>query len=208
MLNSLLEGFAYAAWLLEPDISPELRAWRGLIDHRASLKKLLSNQKKQLSKAARITSEQSEALDASVEQLQDLSEGLALDLAAVRDRLPSGDPEPHPSATAVVTAALDDFLGEPGVGTGTYGHLCNFVHPGLPGAAMLFNASLAAGEPNIKLADYGLPVAAASHGMIHAVNRQADYMGLASPDPYTAPIQDALAAVFDLPRETLLRLQS
>jgi len=98
---------------------------------------------------------------------------------------------PHPGATAVVTAALDDFLGEPGVGTGTYGHLCNFVHPGLPGAAMLFNAGLAAGEPNIKLAGYGFPVAAASHGMIHAVNRQADYMGLASPAPYTAPIQDA-----------------
>ena len=204
--RTALEGFAYAAWLLEPGISPESRSWRGLIDHRKSLKKLLSNQKRQSSNAARITSEQSQALDASVEQLRDLLECLDADLAAVRDRLTTGNAEPHPSATAVVTAALDDFLGEPGVGTGIYGHLCSFVHPGLPGAAMLFNAGFATGEPNIKLADFGLPVAAACHGMIHAVTRQADYLGLASPDPYTAPIQDALEAVFDLPRETLLRL--
>ena len=145
------------------------------------------------------------ALDASVEQLQGLLRCLEPDRAAVRDLLPSGDPEPYPTATAVVAAALDDFLGEPGVGTGVYGHLCNFVHPGLPGSAMLFSAGLATGEPNIKLADYCLPVSAACHGMIHAVNRLAKYLDLVSPDPYTAPIQDVLAAVFDLPRETLLR---
>ena len=203
--RTALEGLAYAAWLLEPGISPESRSWRGLIDHRESLKKLLSNRKKQAREAARITTEQSEALDASVDQLQELLRCLELDRAAVRGLLPPGNPERYPSATAVVTAALDDFLGEPGVGTGVYGHLCSFVHPGLPGSAMLFNAGLATGEPNIKLADYCLPVAAACHGMIHAVNRLAEYLGLASPDPYTAPIQDALTATFDLPRETLLR---
>ena len=206
--RTALEGLSYAAWLLEPGISPESRSWRGLIDHRESLKKLLSNQTKQARAAPRITTEQSEALDASVDQLQELRRCLEVDCAAVRGLLHPGSPERHPGATAVVTATLDDFLGEPGVGTGMYGHLCNFVHPGLSGSVMLFNAGLATGEPNIKLADYCLPVAAACHGMTHAVNRLAEYLGLASPDPYTAPIQDALTAAFDLPRETLLRRES
>ena len=202
--RTAMEGFAAAAWLLEPGIGPEVRAYRGMLDHQKSLKAQLGTLHKQANHDHPYWDEKVSAHLESVAYYEGLLACLEADLAATRPLLP--DPatrEPLPSLTDLVDGALAGAT-EQSVGPGVYSQFCEIVHPGAFAVKQLVNSGTTERFLNVSLSEWVWPLLTTCWLMEHCLVRRAEYYGLPSTDLYLKPVLDALYGAVSLQPGTLL----
>ena len=203
--RTAIEAFAGAAWLLEPGIGPQVRAHRGLLDHRKSLDAQLSTVSSRANHGHLYSHEAASAYADAVAHYKKQLSLLRKDLKAVRSLLPEARARDKlPSLTHIVESALDDVTGEEGVGTGHYGELCELVHPGTDAMNQLINSGSTKEFLNIRLSRWVVPLLASCYAMQHCLVRRADYYHLPHPEPHLEPVHEALHEVAILPPDTLL----
>jgi len=195
LARTAVEGFAYAAWILDPRITGQQRALRGAQDHKKSTEHLLGNRRAERA-VNPASEEQAEALDDSIRGLQETMQHIKADLAVTRRLVPNPQRESYPAISKVVAEAMDAALGIPGVGTTVYGYLCTVVHPGVAGLLVQRPFDEDRRDFNIPVDRYLAPVGMASHVMCLSLTRLSQHWGLPSPASDTAELMNRMQANF------------
>ncbi|MYA85228.1 MAG: hypothetical protein F4Y12_06545 [Acidimicrobiaceae bacterium] len=203
MARTAMEGFAAAAWLLEPDIGTELRAHRGILDYRESLTAPIHTLRMRAKSSDHYDPEAPASYASHLRRYENELKFLQRDLKAVRRLLPDATSLQHPGLTRLVDDSLTDAT-EPGVGVGAYSHLCEIVHPGADSTKRLVNSGSTRDFLNVNLSWWVTPLLATGWLMEHCLTRRAAYYGLPSPELHLQPVLDALYAASSLPSDTLL----
>ena len=202
--RTAIEGFAGAAWLLEPGIGAHVRAYRGLLDHERSLKAQLDTLRLRQQGYILLHGDPADAYSEAKALLASRLSCLRHDLESVRRQLPDPDnPEHYPTFTTIVDGALDDAT-EEGVGKGAYSELCNLVHPGTDAMSQLFNSGSTNEFLNISLRLWVVPMLTTCYAMRHCLMRRSFYYSLPSPEQHLESVLDALHEAGNLPQDTLL----
>ena len=203
LARTAMEGFAAAAWLLEPGIGPEVRAYRGMLDHQKSLKAQLGTLNKQANRNHPYWDERASDHSKAVAHYESLLAWLEEDLAATRPLLSdTAARESLPSLTDLVDGALLDAT-EQSVGPGTYSQFCEIVHPGAFAVKQLVNSGTTKQFLNVSLSEWLWPLLVTCWLMEHCLVRRAEYYGLPSTDAYLKPVLDALYLAVGLKSGTL-----
>ena len=180
-----------------------MRALRGLLDYRKSLKEQLGTLNKRVSLKHLYSDEQASVYSDAVVHYEGLLACIEADLTAVRSLLPKTARESQPTLTNLVDGGLAAAT-EPRVGPGTYSQLCEIVHPGAYATKQLVNSGSTTGFLNVSLSSWVWPLLATGWLMEHCLIRRAEYYSLPSPEPHVQPVLEALYRASGLPHDTLL----
>lgn len=197
LARTAMEAFAYAAWLLEPEIRPALRAYRGAQEHKESAKHLLRHLRR-YTDIPPLSDEWARNLEegiASTEANRDYSEQ---DLALARSLLQGSQQQSYPSPSEVVDYVNDNDLDSDRREASAYGRLSGVVHSELAGLLVEEPFDEVGGHFTIKVNRYLLPIATATQFMKLSLTRLADYWSLPSPE-------SEVQAVFDEIKENYYR---
>lgn len=204
LARTAMEAFASAAWLLEPGISPEERAYRGLLDHKESLEAQRRVPRKRAQRPDLYGDEQAKVFADAVAHYDHQLGLLQTDIENLQCSTSSGSAPQPLGPTKLVERTLDDATEEEGVGIGYYSELSALAHAGSDATNHLVNSGSTADGMNVSLILWVTPLLATCYVMHHCLNRRAEHYALPSPDPHLEPVLDALHSTARLPPETLL----
>ena len=191
LARTAMEAFAYAAWLLESEISPALRACRGAQEHRESAKHVLRHLKR-LTNIPPLSEEWAKDLEegiASIKQNRNYSEH---DLALALSLLQGSQQQAYPSPSEVVDYVRNNVLGSDRREASAYGRLSGVVHSELAGLLVEDPFDEVDGHFTIKVGRFLLPIATATQFMKLGLTRLADYWGLPSPESGIQAVVDEI----------------
>ena len=191
LTRSAMESFAYAAWILEPDIGGARRACRGALDHADGTEQLIKNWRRIQNAGASV--EESAIVTTAIAGNEEKLSHIEADLSAAREIAPDTPEETYPQKRAVV----DEIVGDSNFGLSSgavqYGYLSGVAHSGLAEMMELHAGDGMLEDFNIKVNRYLLPLAMAVCIMRISCDRFAVSWGL----PSAAPDIDALLQVLD-----------
>ncbi len=171
-----IENAAYVTWILEPDISAEQRACRGALDHHASAKESLKNQRRH--RQSGLTEDLSLQADIGIAQLAEILDSIQRDLSVARNSLPPNSKEQYPSKRRVVDDAVAAFSSQAGIGEIHYGYLSDLAHGGVIGLRNLHQGDGMMEDFNVRVDRFLLPVAMAVTTLQPCLARVAESWGL------------------------------
>ena len=179
LARTAMEAFAYAAWLLEPEISPALRAYRGAQEHKDSAKRSL----RKLNRYAAIqplSDEWATNLRVGIASIEANLIYSKQDLAIAHGLLGESQQPSYPSPSRVVNDVSGNRLASDNLEAGAYSHLSGIVHSSLAGLLVEEPFDEHDGHFTIKVNRYLLPIATATRFMELSLTRLAGYWGLPS----------------------------
>ena len=179
MARTAMEAFAYAAWLLEPEINPALRAYRGAQEHKESAKRSLRNLNRYTA-IEPLSDEWETNLHEAIASIEANLICSKQDLAIAHGLLGGSQHPSYPSPSRVVNYVSDNRLASDRREAGAYSHLSGMVHSSLAGLLVEDPFDEHDGHLTIKVNRYLLPIATATRFMELSLTGLADYWGLPS----------------------------
>ena len=191
LARTAMEAFAYGAWLLEPEISPALRAYRGAQEHKESAEQLLRHLGR-LTDTPPLNEEWASNLEEGIAYIKQNRSYSKQDLALARNLLQDSQQPSYPSPSRVVDNVYSNVRDSDRREASAYGHLSGVVHSGLAGLLVEEPFDEVDDHFTIKVSRFLLPIATATQFMNLALTRFADYWGFPSPESEIQAVVDEI----------------
>lgn len=191
--RSAIECTAYVAWILEPEITAQERAYRGALDHYESTRESRDNLQRYSQLG--LDEDQSRQIARDIAGFELKLSDIERDLSRAGDSLPANTNKRYPRKRQVVDRAVAEFSRER-VGATHYGYLSDIAHGGIAGLMELHQGAGMMESFNISVDRFLLPVAMAVRSMQHSLSKLAASWGLLPADDDVQQVFGVLEAGF------------
>ena len=194
LARAAMESFAYAAWVLDPDISGPQRAQRGALDHIKGVKQEIKNVRLLESSNA----PDKRGVSASIAQYEQVRRYVDQDLKTARKVDPSKKQQTHPNARAVIGMLMNDPATGNDFGGALYGSLSGTTHASFASLVNLHHGNGLLSTFNLTIKRYVLPLAGVALALATASARYTAVWGL---PPFTANVYPLISLLEATDRE-------